>query len=837
MFKKWVKRVLIYSGILLLSSFLALVSIFYFFSDDIKKYALSKLNENLTTKVVIQKIDMVFWETFPNISLKLDDISIEESAKLNGKPIIVAKKLLLVFNIWDIINKNYKIKQIRLSDASVRFKSNINGLINFDFIKTTKTGSKSSQKEDIFDIKKISFLNVNFLYEDLSSGSIYNFYIKKLSSNGEFGNTSFTMFGKGAGKANNLVVNNQKLLMGQNFTINTTLNINTQKGSYNFDNTSFKIEKGKFIVNGNILDAPKKPIFIDLKINGDNLTLVEFASMMPGNFSKQLSTYESDGKLKFDAIIKGYSGKNEEPHITTNFGITNGTLKAPGINQVLKNVSFTGKFDNKSQNGSPFLIIKSVKAELNNKVILGDLKLSDISNPFLDLSLKGAANLENITEFLELEDVKLKGEVNFDFSIHSNIKAFEKIASIQDIQSNGFITFGQVDVIEKVSNFKYSNLNGKLIFNNDKLNVSNLTGELSDNKFTFVGSFDHIFSLFFDKNELFTANGSLHFANLDANKMFSSGNSVKSSAKFRFPDKNKYAFDLNLSADRIIYRKIVSINFRSALSLKNDMLNFQNISTNAFGGSLTINGSLSQKPVGFISRLNLECKSININSLFVQMENFGQKAITQANLSGNVNASVQLAAELDDYLMLISKSLYSYVDFELVNGELINYEPLLSLSKFVQIDELKRVKFATISNQFEIKDRTVTIPNMKLVNSALNIELAGTCNFDYYLDYKFKIKVGDLLASKYGLRKRRNADEIEDNGSQGLSIYLSMTGTPDNLAIKYDKISSKNKFVEKTKSEKNELKEAIKKEFGGKNKKAQLVPETEVVEWDEEDQE
>ena len=81
-------------------------------------------------------------------------------------------------------------------------------------------------------------------------------------------------------------------------------------------------------------------------------------------------------------------------------------------------------------------------------------------------------------------------------------------------------------------------------------------------------------------------------------------------------------------------------------------------------------------------------------------------------------------------------------------GELIKFEPMKVLSKYISVSELEDIKFSTLQNQIEIKDRKVFIPKMDIISSAMNVTLSGVHGFDNSVDYHFKVLMSDILFTK-----------------------------------------------------------------------------------------
>jgi hypothetical protein len=153
---------------------------------------------------------------------------------------------------------------------------------------------------------------------------------------------------------------------------------------------------------------------------------------------------------------------------------------------------------------------------------------------------------------------------------------------------------------------------------------------------------------------------------------------------------------------------------------------------------------------------------------------------------------------------------------------LVNYEPLNALGKYIDVNDLRNLKFADLDNTIEIKNKTIFIPQFDVKNNALNITLSGSHSFDNVVDYRMKIKLGELLKNK---RKKlgNEFNEEEATADRGVNLYMRMKGPIDNISFTYDKLGTKQKITQELKQEKQNIKELLKKELGiDDNKKSDI---------------
>ncbi len=85
------------------------------------------------------------------------------------------------------------------------------------------------------------------------------------------------------------------------------------------------------------------------------------------------------------------------------------------------------------------------------------------------------------------------------------------------------------------------------------------------------------------------------------------------------------------------------------------------------------------------------------------------------------------------------QSLEANGKLEITDGELVQFEPMMKLSKYINVDELQLIHFKTLRNDIHIQDRTVTIPEMDIHSSAFNISAAGQQTFDNLFEYRINV--------------------------------------------------------------------------------------------------
>jgi hypothetical protein len=255
--------------------------------------------------------------------------------------------------------------------------------------------------------------------------------------------------------------------------------------------------------------------------------------------------------------------------------------------------------------------------------------------------------------------------------------------------------------------------------------------------------------------------------------------------------------NLTLQVGRLLYDNLLFEQVKSEVKLSPGFIGLKNFTGTAMQGNFNLQATFRRlADENYLLEMIGILNGINIRELFAQMDNFNQQTLTDKHINGKATAYIEnLGIQWDKNYRFIEQSVYSLVNIKIENGELNNYKPLESLSKFIHLSDLQNISFSTMQNQVEIKNSTIHIPAMEIRSSALDIDLSGTHTFDNAIDYQIKLGLGELLAGKF-FGKSKNKENYETGDKGGIYIYVSMTGTVDKPVIAYNKREAKQKMDE-----------------------------------------
>jgi hypothetical protein len=846
---KLVLKILKLSAILILTVTVLLFSASLLMQERVAGIILESLNKNISTKLDIGSFRLSFLRKFPNASLELKNVLVhsssnfgkEEFTGINTDTLLAAKFVSVEFKITDIIKGNYNIDRISLKTGRMNFYTDKSGFVNYNV-----SVNNGDQENEIFTINldRINISDIKTYYNDLSAKLIITGLAKtgKLKSRITGENIDFTA--KADVEINRFQLYNTILTKTISAGLDVTLQsskdgVMFKKGIMTLEN--FDLGFTGFISSDDVLD---------LKITGKNIDLSRIRKYLPDKYLSKVSGYDPYGLLIIDSKIKGPLTRTKNPHIEIDFFLNNGHIAYGKSDLSVKNLSFTGNFSNGLKNNfeTSTVSLKDIKLTLGSSEYSGSVKISGFNHPKSELSLKGTVFPNELKEFFDIQSIsKAYGSVDADLMIVTDFWPEDTITqnNIIDLKPVGNLVFNSFSIGLKNNKLLINNLNGNLSFS-DIIKAKNLSFIYKGQEIKVDGEFKNLPEWMAGRPVKMIASADISFNRLIP-KMFltetsASGTAISEKTAFTMP--GDIILDINFKIDSLNYKTFSSSNITGTLNYKPRLLTFKSFNMKSLNGTIAGNGFIVQNSTkSVIARGSFNVTDIDVNKAFQAFHNFGQDFIKAENLSGDLSGTLNVLLPLDSLLNPQIKSLTAEGKYTLVNGALINFDPVKELSDFIELSELENIHFEKLENDFFIRNNFFYLPQMEVKSSAADLSVNGKHSFDNDYEYHVKMLLSEIL-SKQRRKNKSNITEfgvVEDDGLGRTSILLKVVGKGEELKVGYDVKAMSVEVKNNMKSEKQNIKSILNQEYGWfksdtsvKKKQAEKKPRFRIS-WDETD--
>jgi hypothetical protein len=816
---KTLRRVFFYLLLTLGVLLIALVGSVFLFKDRIIKQFIVEANKHLSTPVKIGKIEVSVFEQFPQMSIVLNDVYVEDSQP-GQYPLLTAKRISFQMNPIEVWGGNYSIKGLKVEDSETNLKINKKGESNYEVVKSS--GNTTTSGSIGFELKDVVLTNSKVHYTDISLNQDFDFVSKDLVASIKTQNDLYNIHATGQLTTEKISIDNSLFFSGKSFDIKTDLVYDDARKSLQIKPSSLELKKAKFLVTGTY-DWKTKNL-VDITTKGENTDIQTLISLFPEAATKKLEQYESKGDVYFNAHLKGELSKTKNPGFTVNFGLNDATVYHPDYKSRIEDASFEGSYatsDLGTQRNAT-LVLKNIRGNLNKESFQADFVMEDLVDPSVIMNFKGKVDAPALLSFYPIEELQnVKGAMVVDVSFEGKLSLLKNKSTAQKVSTQGTVDLQHISLDYGREKIPMDDLNGNLQFNNNDLALSNVSGKLGNSDFVLNGFFKNIITFILFENQPIGIEADLQSRYVDLDQMFSIsfGNSTDdANQEYTFSISKNVSLNFNCDIRELRYKKFHSTNLKGDLLVKNEMAVSRKFELKTMGGSLALSGIIdakNQKAIDVVSTAKFT--GIHLDSAFYVFENFQQDFIQDRHLKGQASADVTLEVTLDQHLKMYTETLIADIGATIKNGQLNNFEPMKKMSRYLDDEGLSKLRFSDLKNDIHIEKKTVYIPQMEIKSNVTDLTISGTHTFDQHIDYRV---VAPLRKKKIKDPEAQSAIDEESQG--GPKLFLKITGTTDDYRIQYDTEAVRKKIANDFRKEVKELKDAFKSKGKQKQKEVEL---------------
>ncbi len=819
-------KISFYSVLSLLIVFIIGGSIFtYVYKDKIITYFIEKANERLVVPVDIQKIDISVFRKFPSTSIVLEGITIPSGEEFEAEYLAFVPRAYLTLNPFKVMRGVYEIDEFIVEGGEVNLEINQLGNANYHIVK-----KREGQAKPIESTLKIVTDDVQVNYIDQRSDKDLGFNLTDM-------NATISIFGRRY-KANvegDLLVSHITLgeltyFKNKEVNVKTYLDIDDEMRFLTIEDGALQIGQGDFTVDGDV--SYNTPLKVDLDVSGVNTTAQTIISLLPDAYAKPIKSYRSKGEVYFDGSVKGEFSEAQYPNTILNFGANDASFFHPDYKKQIKHIFLQGKLvtGTRKDFSLSHLQLLDVKLELDDNPLNGNLEMKNFKDPWINSSVKGMVDLDALSQVFpdsKIERAYGNMEIDIHFSGYPNSSS-----GIKAFNADGEVELHNVSFIVKGERLPFNSFNGSFIFRENDLAISDFSGTVGKSDFLVNGFFKNITSYFKKKHQKIKVEANLRSDYLDFDELlrsnFASQDTLNVNGhKYNFNISPDIDLDFDCDVNKLRFRRFYSSNISGNLRVINRIATLNNLGLSTMGGRLKVDASVNNKLNNVVEiACDADLDGIYIDSVFYVFHNFDQTWLVDKNLKGQLDANVNTYILLDNHLKFYSNDFTSTISASIKNGELLDFEPMQKLSRFVEEESLAHLKFSEVRNEIIIKNKTIYIPRMLVSSSITNIQVSGTHHFDQRIDYHVAVPLRSFL------RIRKLTERQIEERSDGSHLLLRIFGTTSDYEIKYDTRELRRKISDDIKKEGQELREVFQNK-GKSEDDVIVVEEDDYFDFDE----
>ena len=711
---------------------------------DLNAYITERINGTMR----IGGIDLQLLTGFPTLSLTLTDVELKDNAPASRR-LLKAKELDVGLNVMRLFHREIDVQSIVISGATIDLFTDADGLTNFNIFKPPPPGAapEAGRTAPALLVRDVELRDVDFKAEDLREKKLFHFVIDSLRAPIDYepdGLRSRLKL-KALARSMTFLSTNGSFIKDQQVAGVLKAAFSKSARRLTVETDALAIGKDTFAVQGRFAIG-QKPALFDLDIQ-TKIRWLDASRLLSDNVQRILNQIDVSKTVEARCVIHGDINDKRDPAIVVQADVKNSEVRIP--DGVIKNVSFHGEFNNHNDpdkpNGDPNSVVTltgftgaygSIPFQIPRATLVNLLK------PVASGTFQTEFGLPKLNELIDERVILFSGgqaRVNLEFQV-----ALDEL-KLHQPRFKGEIRVSQGDLLYKPKKLRLKT-DVDLAFTDRALSIRNVKYTSGASTLLIDGEVENFFGLFYDAPEKMVVALNVRSPFLDAKRFLGTEISGKDAASLEGAPRegatqtlrsviDKCQMVLNMRIDKAVYEHLEATNARGQIVLANNRVSVKNGQVETSGGKFAFDAHLT--PRGDVNPFAAKVKitSCDIPRLLKSFNNFGITSFAPENIAGDLSADASLSGSLTSGGDLVAGSLNGELKYQIANGSLMDFEPLIEVGKkfFVKLlfgkRNLEHIAFGELAGDFKVRGHRVDVDFFRVSSNVLNFDVMGIYSF------------------------------------------------------------------------------------------------------------
>lgn len=758
------KKFLKWIGISLGVIFLLLLIAPFLFKGKIEAAIKDAANENLNAKVNWTDVSLSLIRNFPNLRVAIEGLTIDNTvAPFDSVRLAQIGSFEAVVDIKSLFGDEIQVKRIGIIDPIFDVRVTKEGLANYDIAKPDTTSAEEPTPAESegggfkMKLKEYFIQNGKINYDDQSMPMIMKFEGLNHSGNGDFTQDVFKLVTQTTADKATFWFDGITYLNEVKTDLQADIEMDMKNSKYTLAGNTIKLNALELGAQGWVA-MPGEDIDMDISFKALKNEFKQFLSMVPLEFAKDVSGVDATGNLALDGYVRGKYNDSSMPGIGLNLLIENGRFKYPDLPKSVDNIQVKAAVVADMNNEDNTTVdVDKFHLEMAGNPVDMTLKLrTPESDPFIDFMCKAFVDLDNVKEFIPLENNDhVHGQINADLAMKGNYSAVEK-GNYENFDAKGMIDIK--NVLFQSDSLPYDLQVNSATFNFTPafIDLANFSALIGRSDIQAAGKIDNYLAYAL-KDSLLTGRFNISSNLMDLNEFMTEDAAAsatatpaegqapaESSAMTPIELPGNVDFELDASFNKMIYDINEITNVKGGITLRNSTATLRNLAMNVLEGTVVMSGNyyaqdLAHPKMDFV----FDIKDMDINKAANQFNTIDKMAPIAKACNGRFTTRFNMRSDLSQEMMPINPTVNGGGSLSTKNVTIKDFAPLVKLAEKINLDKLKQPQtISDVNVSFRIVDGVVNVDpfTVKMIDG-IPMKVSGYTTLDQEINYNVEMDI------------------------------------------------------------------------------------------------
>ncbi|HEX6631359.1 MAG TPA: AsmA-like C-terminal region-containing protein [Gemmatimonadaceae bacterium] len=756
----------------------------FVFRDRITARVQAEIAKSVDARVHWAGAGLSLLRDFPNVTLRLDDLSVAGVGRFEGDTLAAVRQLRVVLDLGSVLRNLRRgdaivIREVELQRPAARLLALEDGSANWDIVREQPGATADTGGALALSLRELVVRDGSVRLDDRRSRLSAALAGLELTLDGDFTRDSMALGTRVRADEASLRFAGLPYLDRATLAIDTDVAANLRDRRFTFTDDQLRLNDLVLAFAGTV--APGDSITaVDLTFATPSTDFADILSLVPALYAHDFQRLQTSGRMSVQGRVRGDYGPGAFPTLALRARVEDGSFRYPDLPLPARDIALDLAVDNPGGSVDATVVtLQRFHVVLGQRPVDARLVLrTPVSDPDVDLALNGAVDLADIRRTVKLQDVsELAGLVAADVAMHTR-KSWVDARQYDRIAASGTLDLSRVALRTAALPHPVAIDSARLRFTPRRAELAALSARVGSSDVRATGALENLLGFVLRDEPLRgEATVASHLVALDE-----WGSDDDSLAVIPVPPNVDLA--LHATADQVSFGKLQLADARGGLRVKDRRVTLDDFRMGVLGGRVAASGFYETTDVARPTfDLDVVVDSVDVPTAFASLVTVQRLAPIARYARGSVSARLGLAGAVDEHMSPVLGVLTGQGTLETARLAIEGFPAFVRLADALHVEQLRNPTMRALRAAFQLRDGRVHVQPFDVRVGDVALTVSGSNGIDQTLDYDLALAVPtSLLGSQASqavasLAARAGRAGIDLGSAQAVSIAAKVTGT------------------------------------------------------------
>jgi AsmA-like C-terminal region/AsmA family len=791
--KRPARRSLVVVGVLF-ALVLLLLLVPALFGGRIANRVKAEVNRTLDARVDWRDAGLGLFHDFPNLTLRLDDLTVLGMGKFAGDTLAAVREFRVVLDLASALrsvmgsSSPIIVRAVELDRPRLALVALEDGSANWDITKKAAPAAPKAERPLAISLRRFEIDSGSVVFDNRAAKLRATLLGLDQTLTGDFSKDQVAVETRAQADTATVVFAGIPYLNKVRLDLSVNAAADLAKKTLTLRQSGLRLNELVLALSGTVASAGER-LGLDLTFGAPKTEFKHILSLVPAIYAKDFKSVQTSGSLAISGRVKGDYGKDAFPSFSLGAKVDNGTFRYPDLPLPARDIALNLGITNPGGSADSTVVnLNRLHLILGKNPIDARLVLrTPLSDPNVDAHVAGTLDLADLRRTVKLEGVQeLAGTVAADAVVRTRMSFIDK-KQYDKVNASGTVDVGNLTVKGKDLPHPLSIQQASLRLAPEKADLRTFQGTIGGSDVQASGTLANLLA-FAMRGDTLRGVATVRSKRFNLNEWQSGEGDLQI-----IPVPPRIDFDLDATIGELTYGKLKMSNARGRLRVKDQRVTLEDFRMNTLGGEFGLTGFYettdTTKPTFDVG---LKMTKVDIPSAFEALTTVQMLAPVAKYAKGNVTTDLHLNGALGKNMMPLFQGLSGKGSLQTSQLALHDFPAMNKIVDVTKLQFLNNPTLQALKAAFQIRDGRLFVDPFAVKLGATTMDVSGSNGLDQSLQYNLGLKVprsmlgGEASQAIGGLISKAGKAGIDLSAAPEIPLGIQITGTVTDPTIKAD---------------------------------------------------